>query len=128
MAFSMQDLMRQLPGSQPTTIAPSFQPRINQQQLASGVNKANVAKDAKSQNLAMMLYALGGAFRGKDPLQQGLALQETQQQRQLQLQQEKNQAAIIQGLEKSGLSQEEVALFICSCIASAGPKASDKLE
>jgi hypothetical protein len=112
MAFSMQDLMRQLPGSQPTTtITPSFQPRINQQQLVSGVNKANEAKDAKNQNLAMMLYALGGAFRGQDPLQQGLALQEAQQQRQLQLQQEKNQAAIMQGLEKSGLSQEEVALY-----------------
>jgi len=93
----MQDLMRQLPGSQPTTtIAPSFQPRINQQQLVSGVNKANEAKDAKSQNLAMMLYALGGAFRGQDPLQQGLALQQAQQQRQLQLQQKQQEEKIKQ--------------------------------
>jgi len=42
-------------------------------------------KDAKSQKLAMMLYALGGALKGQDPLQQGMAIRQMQQQQQAQL-------------------------------------------
>ena len=42
-------------------------------------------KDAKSQKMAMLLYALGGALKGQDPLQQGMAVRKMQQQQQAQL-------------------------------------------
>jgi len=82
MAFSMQDLMAGLPGSQPSnpfspTANPLINPQIDRKQLAGDV--ANV-KDAKNQKLAMMLYALGGALRGdKDFVQNTMALQQMQE-------------------------------------------------
>jgi len=82
MAFSMQDLMAGLPGSQPInplspTVNPLINPQIDRKQLAGDV--ADV-KDAKNQKLAMMLYALGGALKGdKNFVQNTMALQEMQE-------------------------------------------------
>ena len=82
MAFSMQDLMAGLPGSQPSnpfspTVNPLINPQIDRKQLAGDV--ANV-KDAKNQKLAMMLYALGGALKGdKNFVQNTMALEQMQE-------------------------------------------------
>ena len=82
MAFSMQDLMAGLPGSQPTnslspTVNPLINPQIDRKQLAGDV--ADV-KDAKNQKLGLMLYALGGALKGDENfVQNTLALQEMQE-------------------------------------------------
>lgn len=82
MAFSMQDLMARLPGSQPSnplspTVNPLINPQIDRKQLAGDV--ADV-KDAKNQKLAMMLYALGGALKGdKNFVQNTLALEQMQE-------------------------------------------------
>ncbi|MGA0083214.1 MAG: hypothetical protein ACO3H5_06195 [Candidatus Nanopelagicales bacterium] len=86
MAFSMQDLMASLPGSQPInplspTVNPLINPQIDRKQLAGDVatNKAAIKSD-KNQKLGMMLYALGGALRGdKDFVQNTLALQQMQE-------------------------------------------------
>jgi len=86
MAFSMQDLMAGLPGSQPInplspTVNPLINPQIDRKQLAGDVatNKAAIKSD-KNQKLGMMLYALGGALRGdKDFVQNTLALQQMQE-------------------------------------------------
>lgn len=82
MAFSMQDLMARLPGSQPSnplspTVNPLINPQIDRKQLAGDV--ADV-KDAKNQKLAMMLYALGGALKGdKNFVQNTMAIQQMQE-------------------------------------------------
>jgi len=82
MAFSMQDLMAGLPGSQPInplspTVNPLINPQIDRKQLAGDV--ANIKSD-KNQRLGMMLYALGGALKGdKNFVQNTLALQEMQE-------------------------------------------------
>ena len=82
MAFSIQDLMAGLSGSQPSnplspTVNPLINPQIDRKQLAAGVADA---KDAKNQKLGMMLYALGGALRGdKDFVQNTMALQNMQE-------------------------------------------------
>jgi len=82
MAFSMQDLMAGLPGSQPInplspTVNPLINPQIDRKQLAGDV--ANIKSD-KNQKLGMMLYALGGALKGdKNFVQNTLALQEMQE-------------------------------------------------
>jgi len=86
MAFSMQDLMAGLPGSQPInplspTVNPLINPQMDRKQLAGDVatNKAAIKSD-KNQKLGMMLYALGGALRGdKDFVQNTLALQQMQE-------------------------------------------------
>ena len=95
----MQDLMAGLPGSTPNqpSIAPSFNPQINKQDLATNVNKANMAQDrakeAKNQKLALMLYALGGALGGKDIGESAMAFQQIQAQRQAQEQGKRQQEA-----------------------------------
>jgi hypothetical protein len=92
MAFSMQDLMAGLPGSQPTnplspTVNPLINPQIDRKQLAGDV--ADV-KDAKNQKLAMMLYALGGALKGdKNFVQNTLAIQQMQEGKKKQEEREK---------------------------------------
>jgi hypothetical protein len=82
MAFSMQDLMAGLPGSQPSnpfspTANPLINPQIDRKQLAGDV--ANIKSD-KNQKLGMMLYALGGALKGdKNFVQNTLALEQMQE-------------------------------------------------
>ena len=116
MAFSMQDLMARLPGSTPNqpSIAPSFNPQINKQDLATNVNKAKVnqdmAKDAKNQKLAMMLYSLGGALKGQDPIESGMAVRQMQMQQQVQEQQKRQQEAASNYLKSIGASEEQQAL------------------
>lgn len=86
MAFSMQDLMAGLPGSQPTnplspTVNPLINPQIDRKQLAGDVatNKAAIKSD-KNQKLGLMLYALGGALKGdKNFVQNTLALEQMQE-------------------------------------------------
>jgi len=116
MAFSMQDLMARLPGSTPNqpSIAPSFNPQINKQDLATNVNKANIAQDrakeAKNQKLALMLYALGGALGGKDIGESAMAFQQIQAQRQAQEQAKRQQEAASNYLKSIGASEEQQAL------------------
>lgn len=86
MAFSMQDLMARLPGSQPSnplspTVNPLINPQIDKKQLVTDVaiNKAAIKAD-KNQQLGMMLYALGGALKGdKNFVQNTMALQQMQE-------------------------------------------------
>ena len=112
----MQDLMTRLPGSTPNqpSIAPSFNPQINKQDLATNVNKAkanqDMAKDAKNQKLAMMLYALGGALKGQDPIESGMAARQMQMQQQVQEQQKRQQEAASNYLKSIGASEEQQAL------------------
>lgn len=78
----MQDLMAGLPGSQPSnplspTVNPLINPQIDRKQLAGNV--ADV-KDAKNQQLGMMLYALGGALKGdKNFVKNTMALEQMQE-------------------------------------------------
>ena len=65
------------------------------------------AKDAKSQKLAMMLYALGGALKGQDPLQQGMAVRQMQMQQQVQEQQKRRQESASNYLKSIGASAEQ---------------------
>jgi hypothetical protein len=81
--FSMQNLLASLPGStslpnlsNPMSLV-SSSPQINKQQLATGVQNI---KDDRNQKLAMMLYALGGALKGQDPLEQSMKIRDLQQQ------------------------------------------------
>ena len=108
----MQDLMTRLPGSQlgQPMVAPKFNPQINKTNLATNVNKANIAKDAKNQKLAMMLYALGGALKGKDPLESGMAVRQMQMQQQVQAQQKRLQESASNYLKSIGASEEQQAL------------------
>ena len=83
MAFSMQDLMASLPGSpgsQPQ-VAPTFNPQINTQQLATNVQaNQDAAKSAKNEKLSLMFYALSGALKGdKDFVKNTFALQAMQE-------------------------------------------------
>jgi len=112
MAFSMQDLMTRLPGSQSgqPMVAPSFNPQINKQNLLTNVNKANIAKDAKSQKMAMLLYALGGALKGQDPLESGMAIRQMQMQQQVQAQQKRLQESASNYLKSIGASEEQQVL------------------
>ncbi len=79
-------------------------------------------KDAKSQKMSMLLYALGGALKGQDPLQQGMAVRQMQQQQQRIKEQKENQARIMESLQKSGWNEEEIALY------GAGLDAKDILQ
>ena len=108
----MQDLMAGLPGSQlgQPMVAPKFNPQINKTNLATSVNKANIAKDAKNQKLAMMLYALGGALKGQDPIESGMAVRQMQMQQQVQEQQKRQQEAASNYLKSIGASEEQQAL------------------
>ena len=108
----MQDLMTRLPGSQlgQPMVAPKFNPQINKTNLATNVNKANIAKDAKNQKLAMMLYALGGALKGQDPIESGMAVRQMQMQQQVQEQQKRQQEAASNYLKSIGASEEQQAL------------------
>lgn len=78
----MQDLMAGLPGSQPSnplspTVNPLINPQIDRKQLAGNV--ADV-KDAKNQQLGMMLYAFGGALKGdQNFVENTLALEQMQE-------------------------------------------------
>ena len=108
----MQDLMAGLPGSQlgQPMVAPKFNPQINKTNLATNVNKANIAKDAKNQKLAMMLYALGGALKGQDPIESGMAVRQMQMQQQVQEQQKRQQTGASNYLKSIGASEEIQAL------------------
>jgi len=102
MAFSMQDLMAGLPGSQPInplspTVNPLINPQIDRKQLAGDV--ANIKSD-KNQKLGMMLYALGGALKGdKNFVQNTLALQEMQEGKKKQEERRKNYQEFLGTLE-----------------------------
>jgi hypothetical protein len=97
MAFSMQDLMTRLPGSQPSnplspTVNPLINPQIDKKQLATDVatNKAAIKSD-KNQKLGLMLHALGGALKGdKNFVQNTLAIQTMQEGKKKQEERKKN--------------------------------------
>lgn len=64
-------------------------------------------KDQKNKNLAIMLYALGGALRGKSALETGLGLQQTLADQE---QQKRRQTGALNYLKSIGASEEQQAL------------------
>ena len=64
-------------------------------------------KDQKNKNLAIMLYALGGALRGKSALETGLGLQQILADQE---QQKRRQTGALNYLKSIGASEEQQAL------------------
>ena len=92
--------LNQLQGMQPQQSPIGMQP----QQSPIGMQPVGISeKDQKNKNLAIMLYALGGALRGKSALETGLGLQQTlagQQQKKQQEEKMKRIAAGDPGLQR----------------------------
>lgn len=62
--------------------------KLMQMKTPSGTKQSLPIADDRNKKLAIMLYALGGALRGKSPLEAGLGLSQTLQQQQKTKQQE----------------------------------------
>jgi len=65
-------------------------------------------KDQKNKNLAIMLYALGGALRGKSALETGLGLQQTLAGQE---QQKKQRESLVGWLQSQGATPDQINLF-----------------
>jgi len=88
--------------------------KLMQMKTPSGTKQSLPIADDRNKKLAIMLYALGGALRGKSPLEAGLGLSQTLQQQQKTKQQEdaekriRNSAA--QHLKNLNASEAQIQL------------------
>ena len=104
MAFDFSKILQayNVSGGQPGGVQPMQSP-IGMPPVGSA------EKDAKSQKMAMLLYALGGALKGKDPLESGMAVRQMQQQQQSQAKLKKQEQARNEWIKNNPQYAEQIS-------------------